>query len=1100
MAIDKNIVIREAQKFAAKGQYDKAIAEWKKLLKEFPNDANIFNTIGDLCLKKDAKADACEAYKKAADVLAADGFTSKAIALYKKVINIDPTKIEAHLALGDLNAEKGLGGNALESYKIAADHYLRRQDAGKALGIYQKMADLNPANVSFRVKLADMYAKENLIAEASTAYLHAADVYMAKNEFKDARQLFEKVLSLDPGNMTVYHKAGIVYFREGKFTEACKSLRRVFEDDPSNKEIANTYLDALFKAAKEPEAEQVIRKILDRDTARTDLREKLVKIYLNKNELNKALVEVAVIAEAKISEGDNDEAEKILKRFIAEAPEYIPGRKKLGDFYRSIGREHEGAEIYLQAAERLLETGDEGGAKTFLNKALELAPDLEKAKEVLDRLEGALPAETQPEPPDQARPPLAEPMPDYQQFGREPAATTLSDSEENPAINEAFTEIDVLVKYGLTAKALEQLEMLALTYPVSPTIRMRLKDLYHEQGNAAKAVEHALVLADIYSRNNLLDLSESVLNAALSNYPTNAILLEKLGKAPIPAEAISPETVPDTRQKPVLETPAPAETVSFETVPVAPQEPVLATPAPAETVSLETVPIAPQEPLIETPGPAEPFESLESESRDVRSPETPPAFDDTLQFEEPFPSDEIPFEGLDAGILPLEEENLFAENPLREAAASAEESGSLSEQSQAAGIHEEPVEQIPKPEHHVQQSSTDIPPDTAEIWSEAEFYFQQGLFEEAKKHYSKIIELNPSDNRAIDRLEELSREEEQSLEFSKLAEAVEELEGAIGTEANGQELPMSASDEDAVRTLMQEIAQLKTEQEQASPFPAGENGHLSPRQPEHSLGKETEPPVTPAAVEKRSDERFAEAEEDFFDLGEELNKESKSVSARAPEQPAEDFFDLAAELRDELSTIAVPERIAESSDEQSLDEIFEDFKRGVEQQSVKEDIDTHYNLGVAYREMGLLDEAISEFLMTPQDEPKFIKSRHMLGLCYMERGEYQNAAVEILYALRCTASLGGEEQDTLSMHYDLGLAYQGAGHLTDAINEFQIVLTLNSGYRDTKTKLKELQQGDFISLEQLKDDIEREISSQFLQEGKRIEREERNRKNEKVTN
>jgi tetratricopeptide (TPR) repeat protein len=123
MAIDKNAVIKDAQKYVAKGQFDKAIAEWKKLLKESPSDPNIYNTIGDLCLKKDSKAEAVEAYIKAADLLAADGFTSKAIALYKKCLNIDPKKMEAHLALGDLNAEKGLTGNALESYKLVADYY-----------------------------------------------------------------------------------------------------------------------------------------------------------------------------------------------------------------------------------------------------------------------------------------------------------------------------------------------------------------------------------------------------------------------------------------------------------------------------------------------------------------------------------------------------------------------------------------------------------------------------------------------------------------------------------------------------------------------------------------------------------------------------------------------------------------------------------------------------------------------------------------------------------------------------------------------------------------------------------------------------------------
>jgi pilus assembly protein FimV len=1077
MAIDKNTIMKEAQKFVTKGQFDKAIAEWKKLLKEAPNDPNIFNTIGDLCLKKDAKADACDAYKKAADILAADGFTSKAIALYKKVINIDPKKIEAHLALGDLNAEKGLSGNALESYKIAADYFLQLQDTAKALGIYQKMADLNSANVSFRIKLGDMYAKENMVSEASTAYLNAADVHMAKNEFKDARQLFEKVLSINPGNINVYHKAGIVYFQEGKFSEACKALKRVFENDPSNNEVANMYLDALFKSAREPEAEQVVRKILDSETTRTDLREKLVKIYLAKKEPNKALVEMTVILEAKIAEGDNDAAEKILKKFVSDAPEYIPGRKKLGDFYRSIGRRQDGADIYLQVAELLIETKDVEGAKTFLNKALELSPNLQEAREHLDRLEPAMLDAAPPEPIEEAMAPLAEPTPDYQQPAPKPAAMTISTFEENPAINEAFTEIDVLVKYGLASKALEQLEMLAVTYPDNPPIRIRLKDLYQEQGNASKAVEHALVLADIYSRNNLTDLSESILNSALSIDPTNAALLSKLGKAPILSEFSPPIAVPVSPPEPSIESPVIAE--PFES----------ASPPPI------TVPAASSEPSIKSPVPAEPFESA---SLEVSSPEPPPAFEDTLQFQEPFPADVITFEGLEPGIPNLDEQTRSAD-VFPQATAPAEEYGSSGKKLQPTNTSEKPVAKIPEPKHAVQLPIGGIPPDTEEMWSEAEFYFQQGLFDEAKKHYARIVELDPDNQRAIERLGELSREEEQSLEFSKLAEAVEELEGASDIEADGQELPLSVSDEDAVRTLMEEISKLK-KQEPASLFPPAGKERVSPQQLEQPAGKKIEPFVTLASNDTQSAERLSDSEEDFFDLGKELNKESKNVSLRKPEPPTEDFFDLAAELRDELSTVAVPERVDGPSQEQSLDDIFEDFKRGVEEQSVKEDVDTHYNLGVAYKEMGLLDDAISEFILTPQHEPKFIQSRYMLGLCYMEKGEYQNAAAEILYALRCTASLGGNEQDTLGMHYDLGLSYQGAGNINSAINEFQIVLALKPGYRDTTTKLKELQQGDFISLDRLKDDIEREITSTFSKEGERIEREERNRKNEKVRN
>jgi tetratricopeptide (TPR) repeat protein len=148
--------------------------------------------------------------------------------------------------------------------------------------------------------------------------------------------------------------------------------------------------------------------------------------------------------------------------------------------------------------------------------------------------------------------------------------------------------------------------------------------------------------------------------------------------------------------------------------------------------------------------------------------------------------------------------------------------------------------------------------------------------------------------------------------------------------------------------------------------------------------------------------------------------------------------------------------------------------------------------------MGLLDDAIGEFIMTSENEPKFIQSRYMLGLCYMEKGEYQNAIREIRKALDYKDSMEFDFENRIAMHYDLGLACQCAGDISAAADEYQKVINDDPGYRDTAAKLKEIQKGDFISLEQLKDDIEKEISSKFLEEGERIEREEKTKKNERV--
>jgi len=1068
MAIDKNAVTKEAQKFTAKGQFDKAVLEWRKLLKDYPSDSSIYNTIGDLCLKKgDAKgkAEAVDAYYRAGTILAAEGFTSKAIAVFKKVLNIDPKKVEVHLALGDMNAEKGLTSNALESYKLAADHYKQSKDMRKALGIYQKMADLNPSNAAFRLKLADMYAKEGMNEAAIKSYLEAADVHMSKGVFNDARQIFEKALALDPSNKQIYHKAGIVYFKEGKFLEACKALKPAFESDPSNKELIDMYLDALAKAGRDAEAEEIYKKLLSEDATRIDLHEKLFHLYLARKEHDKALAEARIIAEARLKgraaageeglkllpggETALDEsanaALETLKSLVDENPGYAEARRTLGDFYAKVGRGSDAARELIQAAEILIGEGDKDGAKGALARAIELAPGSTEAKQRLESLQAPLPPEPKPV---VITPAVTPPAPPSAAAKTTPVAPV---AEEDPSIAEAFIEVDVLVKYGLSAKALEQLEGLAKKFPESVKIRIKLRDLYGDQGNVGKAVAHMLVLADLYAKRGMQDQADSVLQTALELDPGNAEVQSRLGMVP-PASAQAPAASGElTFEEPLGGAPS-----LDEVLPPAEAQPAEIT---TGLEGLDMTPPEPEEELV-VPGPAARDELVFEE----QAKETPEPGE--ITFEEPFAVPELPGE----------------EPPVTEGIPEPEE------------VPEKPVVRkpitpaAPPPAEEVNLS---------EIWAEAEFYYQQGLFDEAKKHYAKIIQHDPSDTRAIDRLAEISHEAVETQEFSKLAEAVDELEGyAPSSEAgeSGEVMAASESDDEAVRMLMQEIAQLK----QQTGAPSVEAA--PPSAPPKAPAVDREVPAVPGRPDVRQQEQ--RSEEDFFDLGEELRESGRPASPLERKEQAakqaDDFFDLASELRDELSSVAIPPPSSAAAEEQTLDDIFEDFKKGVEQQAVKEDVDTHYNLGVAYKEMGLLDDAIAEFVLTPEQEPKFVQSRYMLGLCYMDKGEHQNAIAEIRNALNYSETFGIDVRERIGLHYDLGLAYQLAGDADGALKEFQKVYDVDAGYRDVASKIKELQKGDFISLEQLKDDIEKEISFKFLEEGERIEREEKIRKNEKV--
>lgn len=1065
MAVDKNAVIKEAQKLASKGQFDKAIAEWRKLLKDFPSDSTIYNTIGDLCLKKgDAKGktEAVEAYSRAGTILAAEGFTSKAIALYKKVLNIDPGKIEVHLALGDMNAEKGLAGPALESYKLVADHYTKQKKMAEALGVYQKMADLNPSNVAFRVKLAGMYAKEGMKDQAVKAYLDAADVHMSKDAFQDARQLFEKVLEIAPDNKSVYHKAGVLYAKEGKFDEARKALKRAFEADPENEEVMSLYLEVLDKAGRQGDAEDIYRKLLAKDATRTDLREKLYHVLLAKKDFDRALPEATALAESKAENADFAGAAEILRGFISLTHDPLAGAAVLADLFSKKGRVRDGALELLAAADALIGQNSPDDAREVLNRALLLVPDMPEVKSRLAEIGGAAMAV---EPAAEAAPAAVitpPPPPPAARKAPEPAPPTLG---EDPAITAALAEVEVLIKYGLAAKAIDQLEGMSRIHPDSLRVRTVLLDLYRKDKKPDKAVIQALMLAELYDNQGRSEESLSVLREALELAPGNPQIMARLGMP----EPEAPEVIESVEEPEALET--------------LPEE------VPVGTLDLGAV-------------------------QEVEAPELK---EDTLELPEEVEEIAVPEEGQFA---PLPEELEIKEVPPSLIRRQKPEPQPVPEETfvEEEAVFEQPEEKEPLAETEL-----------AELWAEAEFYYQQGLFDEARKQYESILEQNPGDPKAMERIVEIAREKEDVQEFSRLAEAVEGLESIVSAGGKTARETATASDVDAVRSLMNEISGLRKQQaevakERPAPPPAeAEEESFSglmeevPAAPPPAVARPakeeeesfadlmeeisaTPPPPPPKRPSRETEESFAGLmeEESFAGLAEVPGEERAAgvPLKRTTEDEMSDFFDLAAELKGELGTSAGA-AAAPAGQEQSLDEIFEEFKAGVEAHEKKEDEDTHYNLGIAYREMGLLDDAISEFNMTTEGEPKFVQSRYMLGLCYLEKEDYETAIIEIQKALGYSYSLDQEREDRIGMHYDLGLAFQGSGNSEGALEEFHKVKSLDPNYREVTSKLNELKAGQFVSLDSIKEDIEKEISFKFLEESDRIEREEKTKKSKK---
>jgi len=131
------------------------------------------------------------------------------------------------------------------------------------------------------------------------------------------------------------------------------------------------------------------------------------------------------------------------------------------------------------------------------------------------------------------------------------------------------------------------------------------------------------------------------------------------------------------------------------------------------------------------------------------------------------------------------------------------------------------------------------------------------------------------------------------------------------------------------------------------------------------------------------------------------------------------------------------------------------FRTDVDEQIAADDMESHYNLGIAYREMGLLDDAISEFSKAEKDPSRFVDCQTLKGLCYADKGDYANA--ELMYQ-QALDSQHLEDDQRLSLSFELASLYEVSERLEEALSSYRVVRSQDESYRDVKEKISALQE------------------------------------------
>lgn len=231
MATKKEKLVEKAQKLLQKGSIDKAAAEYQKVIELDPSDVTTRLRLGDLYVKLGNQESAIKEYTEVAKVHTNKGFYLKAIAVYKQMIKLDDTILDYRAKLADLYAKQNLLADAIREYSHIIAIFEKKNKTSEVLEMLKKMMDIDSNNIGVRIKLADYYLKLKYEKDALAEYKVVADKLSEQGKKDKVEKLYAGLYKALPQNEFVLK--GLV--------EVYKELNDTAQEVRYSKELVNIY-------------------------------------------------------------------------------------------------------------------------------------------------------------------------------------------------------------------------------------------------------------------------------------------------------------------------------------------------------------------------------------------------------------------------------------------------------------------------------------------------------------------------------------------------------------------------------------------------------------------------------------------------------------------------------------------------------------------------------------------------------------------------------------------------------------------------------------------------------------------------------------------
>ncbi|HEX7287288.1 MAG TPA: tetratricopeptide repeat protein [Candidatus Angelobacter sp.] len=997
---NKAKVLASAEKFVQQGKLPNAITEYEKIIKEDPKDLTVLNTIGDLYARVGQNEHAVMYFKKVGEQYAGNGFNVKAIAVYKKLVKLQPNNSETNTRLAELYAQQGLVSDARTQYTQIAEALLRSGDNNQAARMLQRILELDPENAHTQARLAELYTKIGRKDEAHKIFLNAAEALHAKGANDAAEEALGKMLKLEPNNQDALLLRGMIAAGKGDHLSAVHYLEQVPNLD-SRPEALRSLLRAHLGSRSVEGAEAVANKLLTLHNDPTGVTS-VVEWHIANNQPDAALRLYEHNADRLLAAGSDAAKTALipLMNRVQEDPAALDTTRRLMEKAGDTSRTAELMEMQAHAA---VQKGEFAEARDLFRKLSELEPEnalhAQNYRQMLVKL-GEDSAARILSPEEAAQAFMVEELSD-----NAPVVQQKYDPPTETAIESALTDAELYVSYNVPAKAIPPLEAALPLAPQDITLNQRLATLYARAERWADAARMCQNLSEIYR-----ELGHAQEAARYQEAGRKYMLRAPGASMAAPARAIAPPqpapSIPVKAAPPPLVEPAPEEgpsvqEFSFDVPEAMAPEPEMSAAPPSLPIEIASVPAEPVPPPVE----AAPMEVVNTPAV-----ETSEEVDSSSEWE---------------NMLAVEHE-------------AVPRGGARANELEVVPQEPEPVSVVEEP-----QGGSKVCYAADEKVQEIRFYITQGMWEAAKKALLDLQDLSPD------------------------APEIAELMAAVSA---GQSKPEAAKPAEAAFATDFEPAPADFFPPPfAAPVPFGtqsapaEEFALQQAEDVLELAPPPPPPLRPAkpAREVRTEVRAAapapaQSTEDILsdfihglekselaDFVPRAKAEAETHASAAPEANGRN----AGGLQDAESASVLSDILADLQDETAAAD------------ETEEDPETHYNLGIAFKEMGLLDEAIGELQKVCRavdhgrgfSQP--IQAYTWLAQCLVDKGAPEASVRWYQKALQLP---GLDDSSRLAIYYDLAAAYEASGDKKAALANFMEVYGSNIDFRDVAGRIKTL--------------------------------------------